>query len=101
MADQPCERDVLQEAAETIRRLGNCTSGIALGELLMALADGGRWLRLVRLQSSLDSENTHRLYILEQLAKVSSPEGKRDVRLAIRLLDEESIARFQTKSVCK
>lgn len=67
MADQPCERDVLQEAAETIRRLGNCTSGIALGELLMALADGGRWLRLVRLQSSLDSENT---------------------RLAIRLLEE-------------
>ena len=59
--------DALQEAAETIRRLGNCSSGAALGELLMAFADGGRWLRLVRLQGSLDSENT---------------------RLAIRLLAE-------------
>lgn len=54
------------------------------------------------LEIATDEElDTHRLYILEQLAKVSSPEGKRDVRLAIRLLDEESIARFQTKSVCK
>lgn len=67
MAEQSGDMDVLQEAAETIQRLGNCTSGEALGELLMAFADGGRWVRLVRLPGALDSENT---------------------RLAIRLLDE-------------
>lgn len=50
--------DVLQKASETIQRLGECTSGSALAELLMALADGGRSVRLVRLQVSLDSENT-------------------------------------------
>lgn len=66
MAEQAIDVDVLQQAAETIQRLGNCSSGEALGELLMAFADGGRWLRLVRLRV-LDSENT---------------------RLAIRLMDE-------------
>ncbi|TXH76817.1 hypothetical protein [Thiobacillus sp.] len=67
MTGQSNDVDVLQETAETIRRLGSCTSGEALGDLLMAFSDSGRGLRLARLQGALDSENT---------------------RLAIRLLDE-------------
>jgi len=67
MTGQSNDADLLQEATDTIRRLGSCSGGEALGELLMAFADAGRSLRLVRLQGALDSENT---------------------RLAIRLLDE-------------
>lgn len=50
--------DVIQEAASTIRRLGQCTSGEAIAELLMALADSARPIPLIKLQGVLDSENT-------------------------------------------
>jgi hypothetical protein len=60
-------RDLLDEAEATIRFLGFCGGSQALGELLMALADPGRCLRLDRLQGMLDTENT---------------------RLAVRLFDE-------------
>ena len=38
-----------------------------------------------------------RQYILAQMKMVSTSEGKADVRLALRLIDEEVLARLETR----
>lgn len=54
------------------------------------------------LESASDAEiQEHRKAILEGFTGVSSREGRRDFNLALRLLDEEVIARIQAKALRK
>lgn len=49
------------------------------------------WLETAS-EKELDERRTE---ILAALKKVSSPEGRTDVKLALRLLDEETLARLE------
>lgn len=50
-----------------------------------------RWLE----EATEDELDTRRGEIKAAFTKVASPEGKADVRLALRLVDEEVIARLE------
>lgn len=47
-------------------------------------------------EASMEEIENHRQYILQRVKMVSTREGKADVRLALRLIDEEVLSRLKT-----
>ena len=48
--------------------------------------------------ASMDEIRNHQAFILERLSDIRTAEGKADAKLALRLIDEELLARMQPGS---